>query len=349
MTWSQSEKVPLEEIRSYLYIVLQHQQIDSYRFCYYQHIRKSAERNGSTGNTSLTHYYFPGSSNPNANKPQDNNNSFIRTRSRTSSDNSNDTVNAGVSGTLNEFAVRERVYSSEEFMESLPNTAHMTHRVTAFRSNNNSLNLSKLQNNATLSGHSETMYSLPDQMNPSERLWMEKEIIEYGPGIPDGIWFTKLSMKWMITSYGYSVVNNSTLATEKQPFSVGKNLFSDEQLTIAPKNALIRIPIRHYQDSFEIEWLKVRGIRAFSTLNSPALIALGASNQVVEEINRSRQTMLKMPNGYALKKPIHDRKMDTRLSQANVLTPSQLMSSTSTSYTTKRASVIWVLQNLSRK
>jgi hypothetical protein len=298
-TWSQSEKLPIDEIRSFFYILLENKGYSIQRFSHYLHSSSTSASSISSSNKENSSEKVNYKEKLSILSKQGARMSFnvISSSSPSPSKDDRDDLTKSTPGISALSSVSEdeelrgealEKKKDHQFLRSLPGVKKMNQRVTAFRI------------------HSQDSY---DKDNEDEgvassilKSRMKNDHLERGPGYPDGLQINNRSSHWLLTSsssstsIGSSSSSVSSASTLKcfQPFLFNNTLYDDEFQTIKPRSSIIRLSAMKYDDLFEIEWLKTKGIKCFTVGNNQkALLSLGASTKILEEINLSRQTMIR--------------------------------------------------------
>eukprot|EP01032_Pedospumella_encystans_P020638 gene20638-23444_t len=182
----------------------------------------------------------------------------------------------------------------DEFIADLPSAGTMSGRITAFRVNEQT----KPRNSVRFTGEDEALVPSVDPaaspapsplvqagtMSHAGATWMER-----GAGLIDGIWLNKRSTRWRLNPLAekfYHPDNTSSKVLR------GRYVLLDiPQTHFSMKNTLFR-PTARQGDPFEAEWLKIKGVRLFSTASASAAMALGASAHTVEEMASAHKSAL---------------------------------------------------------
>lgn len=278
-TWAQNDVLPIEEIRSYIYLFLENKGYQLQRFCHFIHI-KAPISTFSPHKPALGDTLSSGD--------------IEQQKEDLGSPKSPKSLNSPLAASKSSEPI------DHEFLAALPGMKPIQQRQTAYRLHIEDIQESEHHNKAQLM----TLLS-PNNANKIflfAKEWNYEDILERGYGFPDGLWLNSRSGHWVFSS---SLQNSSNAFYAYhytyrlkyfQRYLYSDRFYSDEFYTIKPKSVL-RVPVK-YEDKFEIEWLKVKGIKSFATLNQKALQSLGASSKVIEEIHLVRnQTMLAASGG----------------------------------------------------
>jgi hypothetical protein len=198
-------------------------------------------------------------------------------------------------------AAAEEAEGYDEFVADLPSAGTMQNRVTAFRVNEQpkmraSVRFSDGDGPASggegsgdaalgpskrYSGIASTSTIATAPSVAAKMQWMER-----GAGLLDGLWLNRRSTRWRLNPQDQHYFLPSNTAAK---LLRGRYVMLDVQgSNFSLKNTLFR-PTARQGDSFEAEWLRVKGIRLFATSGPAAAAALGASQKTLDELQASRK------------------------------------------------------------
>jgi hypothetical protein len=309
-SWSQQDKLPMEELRSYFYVFLENKGYQLQRFSFFLPVNplvygggKGNKENTNNNVTALNKDLLSavhnsrerggGGVGPNGRRHStfavDENEEMGSNLALSPPKKNEGTLTFDKEG-FSPLSSPNAASQDHELLESLPGMKKMHHRVTAFRMHTED------EENKFSSGK-KAQQSSSSSSSFAYREWNYEDLLERGYGLPDCLWINTRSNHWVMTS---TLSNNnsyyshsSSVKSYFKSYLLGDNLYYDEFSTVKPKT-MLRIPMK-YDDVFEIEWLKVKGIKTFSTMNAKALVALGATNKIIDDINQARQTLFVKP------------------------------------------------------
>lgn len=182
-------------------------------------------------------------------------------------------INSAISLTINystsTVEVTAEKKDTSETEEYIPGGVSMKHRLTAYRINGSEL----------LPLINKKEEEIEEEKIKKIKLIL-KNLLEVGSGIPEGMLLNGKNLYWKLKSNSYKIphYNNLIKFYGDINFSLIENVDKLNKKRVSG-------------DSFELEWLKIKGLHVFSILNPVALQAFGASFEVIEDIKRSRKSI----------------------------------------------------------